>query len=518
MGLLRSMRSQKHGGVKDKFHLKRAEDTAFLQARNVRCAAAARILSGGFVYLDSPKLGTTTALLDAGVDAVRLFPVNGSDRDDFCKKAAKLGTRPTVSMFDAAPPCLDQLGVKDVQLCYNDGTHGDPHQVWADMLPWLRRLGPRAYVSFTFANRSHNALPLTAKFGLITMMAQRGFEPPGGWRRLDSAFTFDGRIFNVQMVRGVASRHCEGLARENGYSLRLRSDTEKPSTEPERGDALGLVVQRFLKHCPKPPYPMNSKSPHGAEWEELRRRICRSGLKGERKAFAGLKAATWVVEDYQHWKLNAKTRLPWHLALRFPHRLQKSEAQHWSRVGAWVTEGLRGGHLQTALVVLDWAGNPARYRRWVETTLTAAVLKQTLCTGDPDVTPAVKAAVTRGTCRVARTNEGLSTLGSSSAAGKALLHRFKSFGLLFLPFLAPTTYENLEGAVMEALGFATKQALIVLSLRGPSPHASVAWMVQLISRLAQSHGCSLAVCDMRDDGQDLVDYSRILTVLLVCNA
>ncbi len=518
MGLSRLLRPQRHGGVKDKFHLKRAEDTAFLKARNDRCAAAAGLVSGSFVYLDSPKLGTTTALVDAGVDAARLFPVNGSDRGDFCKRAARLGARPTVSMFDASPLCLDELGAKNVQLCYNDGTHGDPDRVWADMLPWLRRLGSRAYVSFTFANRSHNALPLTAKFGLVTMLAQRGFEPPGGWRRLETAFTFDGRIFNVHMVRGLGSRLCEGLARDNGYSLKARSDAGDKSANSAEED-LGAVLRNFLKKCPQAPYPMNSKTPHGAEWEELRRRVCRSGLKGERQAFTGLKDTAWVVEDYEHWKMNAKERLPWHLALRFPQRLQKSEAKHWSRVGDWVSAGLCGLQRPTSLVVLDSAGKAARYRKWAEATLPEELLKRTLCVGDPDVTPAIKAAVTRGTCRLARVREGLSDLLRSSAS-EALLRRFDGrFFLVFLPFLAPTTYEGLEDAARLALGLMGTGSLLVLSLRGPSPHATVAWMVRLISRLAESHGCSLArCCEMREDGQDLHDYSRILTVVLTRGA
>ena len=511
MGLLRAIRPQSQCGIKDKFHLKRAADTAFLKARNERCATAAGLISGSFVYLDSPKLGTTTALVDAGVDAARLFPVNGSDRGDFCKKAVRLGVRPTVSMFDASPPCLDELGVGNIQLCYNDGTHGDPDRVWADMLPWLQRLGARAYVSFTFANRSHNALPLTAKFGLITMLAQRGFEPPGGWQRLKTAFTFDGRIFNVHMVRGVAPRLCKGLAQNNGYSFEARSDKSAASDNED----LGAVVQNFLKQCPQAPYPMNAKTPHGAKWEELRRRICRSGLKGERQAFAGLKATAWVVEDYEHWKMNAKERLPWHLALRFPQRLQKSEAKHWSRVGNWVMASLSELQGPTVLVVLDAAGKTARYRQWVEAMLSEDVLRRTLCVGDPDVTPGIKATVTRGTCRVARVREGLCDFLSSST-GEALLHRFKDrFSLVFLPFLTPTTYEGLEEAIGKALDLADEGAMVVLSLRGPSPHATVAWMIQLISWLAQSHGCGLAsCCEMHDNGQDLLDYSRILTVVL----
>jgi len=51
MGLARAARApQKPPSlVKDKFHLKRADDTAFLQARNARCAAAAALLQGRFV-------------------------------------------------------------------------------------------------------------------------------------------------------------------------------------------------------------------------------------------------------------------------------------------------------------------------------------------------------------------------------------------------------------------------------------------------------------------------------------
>ena len=513
MVLPRKIRPRKQGGVRDAFHLKRAGDVAFLNARNMRCAAAASLISGDFVYLDSPKLGTTSALVAAGVDAARLFPVNGSDRDHFSEKAEQLGARPIVSMFDASPLCLDELGAKNVQLCYNDGTHGDPDRAWADMLPWLRRLGSRAYVSVTFANRSHNALPLTAKFGLVTMLAQQGFEPPGGWRRLETAFTFDGRVFNIQMVRGVAARRCEGLARDNGYSIKAPSAKDAPLAS--RREDLPSLVRKFLKKCPQAPYPMSTKTPHGAEWEELRRRICRSGLRGEREAFASLKAKAWVVADYEQWKLNAKERLPWHLALRFPRRRQRSEEKHWSRTAEWVSAGLRGFQRPAALVVLEAAGKAARYRDWVERTLPEEVLRRTLCVGDPDVTPAIKAVVTRGTCRRARVCESLSSF-LSSRTNEQLRRRFDGgFALIFLPFLDRKTYEGLDEAAGLALDLAAPGAMVVLSLRGPSPHATVAWMVLLVARLARSHSFGLArSCAMHEDGRDLLDYSRILTVVL----
>jgi hypothetical protein len=515
--LLRIERKRVTAVIKDKFHLKKRSEVAFLRARNDRCVLAAGLLPGAFVFLDSPLLGTTMALVEAGVEASRLFPVNGCDKDGFCEKARNLGVHPTISMFDAAPSLLEDVGDANVQLCYNDGTHGDPDLVWADMSPWLSRLLSRAYLSFTFSLRSRNAVPVTGKFGLVTMLAQRGFEPPGGWKFLDSAFTFDGRVFNVQMTRGVAGRLCEksGLCRENGYSLGKRYETAKISPAENALD-LRAVVRRFVKKCPLRPYPMHTKTPHVSEWEDLRRRICSLGARGERRVLEGLGPKEWVTQDYLHWLGSDKVRLSWHYALRFPKRLLSSEARHWAMVGRWVADGLMFFDEPNALVVLDHHLKPAKYRAWLAEVFPKELLGRMLCVGDSDVTPAVKASTTRGTARPGRVIEGLSDLLLRERRGDALFRFGPEYSMIFLPLFSAESHEEVKTKVGEALTFSGERSALILSLRSASPLNTVAWVVRIISYLARKFGFKLAdFCRMNEDGSDLVDYSRIVTVILV---
>jgi len=522
MGLLRGhrlMEKKRRGSVvTDKFHLKNKNDTAFLGARNDRCALAAGLFPGAFVFLDSPKLGTTLALARAGVDPARLFPVNGCDEGGFCRKAARMGARPTVSMFDAAPARLEDLGAKNVQLCYNDGTHGDPDRVLKDMLPWLQRLPRKAYLSFTFALRSHNAVPLTGKFGLVIMLAQQGFEPPGGWKFLSSAFTFDGRVFNVHMTRGVAGKTCEraGLCRENGYSLGKKYETAKRSP-CETADDLMAAVKRFLRKCPRQPYPMHSKTPYVSEWEELRRRICRLGPKGEKRVLEVVAPSEWVSANYRDWIGRKTAGLTWQYAVRFPKRLQSCEAAHWKMVGAWVAAGLPFFQEPTALLVSEMHPKASTYRDWVAGVLPKDVLRKTLCVGDADLTPGVKANTTRGRGCPGRVSENLTELLRKESCDDLFRHG-TSFSLIFLPLFSAETYEEIELKIGESLIVAAERSTLVLSLRSASPLTTVAWMVRAISYLSDGFQYKVATfCSMREDGEDLLDYSRIATVVLSRN-
>ena len=517
MGLLgRScLLDKKRITVKDKFHLKKKNDTAYLGARNDRCALAAGVFPGAFVFLDSPKLGTTTALARAGVDGARLFPVNGCERDGFCRKARKMGAFPTVSMFDEAPALLADMGVRNVQLCYNDGTHGDPDRVLQDMLPWLQRLPPKAYLSYTFALRSHNAVPLPGTFGLVIMLAQQGFEPPGGWKFLNSAFTFDGRIFNVHMTRGVSGKVCEasGLCRENGYSLGKKYEKEK-RFRSEKADDLVSVVKRFLKKCPRQPHPMHSATPHVSTWEELRRRICRLGPKGERRVLETISSSAWVSLNYKEWVGRKTAGLTWSNAVRFPHRLRSREVAHWQLVGSWVAAGLEFFDEPTALVVSEMHPKASSYREWVTGVLPKDVLRKTLCVGDPDVTSGVKASTSRGRGCPGRIMDSLTDLLCKD--DRDLFRHGSSFSLIFLPLLSAKTYEEIQSKIREALIVAADRSALVLSLRSESPLSTVSWMVRAISDLSGGFRYKMATfCPMNEDGRDLMDYSRIVTVILM---
>jgi len=519
MGLGKDCRflEKKRTKVKDKFHLKKKDDVAFLRARNDRCVLAARLLPGAFVFLDSPQLGTTKALTDAGIDPVRMFPVNGCNKSDFCKKAKEMGAYPTVSMFDAAPPLLKEKGVKKVRLCYNDGTHGDPDLVWADMYPWLERLAQQAYISFTFALRSHNAIPLTGKFGLLIMLAQHGFEPPGGWQFLTSAFTFDGRIFNVHMTRGVASQACGriGLCQDNSYSLGARYKNAEGSKAEKIEDVRG-VVMRFLKKCPHKPFPMSTKTPHVSEWEALRRRICRLGVRGEKFVLDDINPKAWLVSDYLHWVSNKKAPLAWHFALRYPKRLVSSETRHWTMVGTWVSAGLKLLDEVSVLVVADMHPKATKkHREWLAGVLPTAVLWKTLCVGDPLVTSGVKASTTRGSSCPARVQESLLDLICNKHERNILFRFGMTYSLMFLTLFSSKSYEEVKKKTTEAMVVASERSILVLSLRSPSPLTTVAWAVWIVSDLAKSFSYKMAgFCEMRQDGGDLVDYSRIVTMVL----
>jgi hypothetical protein len=506
---------QKKTTIKDKFHMKKKSDTAYLGARNDRCALAAGVFSGAFVFIESPKLGTTKALARAGVDVARLFPVNGCERGGFCRKARKMGACPTVSMFDEAPAILEDMGVRNVQLCYNDGTHGDPDRVLQDMLPWLWRLPPKAYLSYTFALRSYNAVPLTGTFGLVIMLAQQGFEPPGGWKFLNSAFTFDGRIFNVHMTRGIAGKICEasGLCRENGYSLGKKYEKEK-RFRSEKADDLITVVKRFLKKCPRRPYPMDSTTPHVSEWEELRRRICRLGPKGERRVLKAISSSEWISVNYLKWVGRKTASLTWSNAVRFPQRLRSSEAAHWQLVGSWVAAGLALFDEPTALVVFEMHPKASSYREWVTGVLPKDVLRKTLCVGDPDVTSGVKASTSRGRGCPGRITDNLTDLLRKDDRDDLFRHG-GAFSLIFLPLLSAKTYEEIETKLRESLMVAAERSALILSLRSESPLTTVAWMVRAISDLSGSFRYKMATfCPMNEEGRDLMDYSRIVTVIL----
>lgn len=516
MGLLRSaLLLKKKNVVKDKFHLKKSDGT-YLKARNDRCILAARLLPGSFVFLDSAQLGTTKALAQAGIQPQRMFPVNGLDRAGFCKNARKIGARPAVSMFDEAPKLLIDWGVQNVQLCYNDGTHGDPDKVWMDMKPWIAQLPAQAYVAFTGALRSRNAVPFSGKFGLVTMLASHGFEPPGGWRFLKSAFTYDSSsgIFNVHMTRGITGAVCEkgGLCKENGYSFDGRYARAECSSAERLEDVQG-AVKHFLKKSTQKTFQVNW------EWESLRKRVCSCGLRGEARLLDDMNSKEWIKDKYLHWARNKNAPLSQHYAIRFPKRLKRSEAKHWKMVGRWVEAGLNRFRSPNALVVTEMHPNAAIYRMWLAEVLPEEVLRKTLCVGDSQVTPGIKASTTKGTCFPARLRESVSELGKE----REVVNRFgRKFSLVFVPLFTSETYEEVKETVEETVKLAAQRSLLVLSVRSPSLRSGgseqicvVAWVVWLISHLAENFNYKVATfCEMCQDGGDLMDFSRIVTVVL----
>jgi hypothetical protein len=504
--------------VKDKFYKKK--DWAFLDARNARCALAARLLDGcSCVFLDSPKLGTSRALLQAGVPACRVFPVNGRDEGGFSRKAQQLGLQPVVSMFHAAATESQALqGRRDVAVCYNDGTHGDPDLVWRDMSPWLRRLPRKAYVSYTFAIRSRNAVPATASFGILLMLARRGFCPPGGWQRLREAFTFDGRMFNVQLLRGLerGSRASElaSLAEENGYSLgeRYLKAPRKEAAARSPSELKRLVRELSLR---RKEVKSKDREPFLKRWQKVRTSIALLGPKGEKEVLCQLPRASWVRQQYRKWLSSSSGRHSKDLVRRFPHRRKEAEAAHWQKAARWVSQALQQLPSKGRLLVSAEA-HPhfPSYLDWLRGFVSELRLRRTLCVREGSLAPGIKANVTRRRSFPLRTEQSLEQLRE---AGSRLLPRGKGarFDAALLPLLTVSSYEaaleQTERLISEAL---SEKCVLVLHVRSGEALCTLAWAVNLIGRLAAFRFRLADCCELAEDGSELMDYSRILTLVL----
>ena len=501
--------------VKDKFHLKK--NWAFLNARNARCCMAAKLWPGAAacVFLDSPKLRTTRALLKAGIRPAKIFPINGKDHGGFVRKATALLVRPVVSMFHAAaarPPLSSRT---DVRVCYNDGTHGDPDLVWRDMQPWVEGLPRAAYLSYTFSMRSKNAVPATASFGLLLMLASRGFQPPGGWRHLSKAVTFDGKMFNVQLLRGVtaAAATQSGLTLDNGYSLSTRYAVARTKERLRRRSPEDLVAaaKRLL---------LLSKRSHGGKdrvsraWDVLRKDIARLGAQGEHSVLSKLPASSWIATQYRKW-LDGPS-LSKTLFRRFPKRRLLAEQQHWQQASGWLAGALeqlpkqdRGRRL---LVVATGHPNFQQYLVWLRDTLPHEALARTLCVGEKGLSPAVKANVTRRRALPLRSEAVLEELRESR---DPLLAPSTRFAVVLLPLFLAEHFDDVLQEVEKHVAHAAAASVLVVHLRTKATLSTLSWALWLIAHLADTHGYQLSrACHLPADGSGLLDYSRILTLVL----
>jgi hypothetical protein len=504
--------------VKDKFH--RKKDWAFLDARNARCALAAKLLGDcACVFLDSPKLGTSRALLKAGVPASQIFPVNGRDEGGFSRKAQRLGVRPVVSMFHAAATeSLELRGRKDLAVCYNDGTHGDPDLVWRDMSPWLRRLPRDAYVSYTFSIRSRNAVPATASFGVLLMLAGRGFQPPGGWQRLREAFTFDGRMFNVQLLRGLEGRQAgklAALAGENGYSLSERYlKAPKQEAAPRSPSELRRLARELSRR--RKEVAGRDREAFLKRWQQLRSAVALLGAKGEREVLGQLPEASWVRQQYRKWLSSSSGSLSKDLIRRFPHRRKAAEAAHWQTAARWVSRALQQHSPRgqpSLLVSAEAHPHFPSYLAWLRSFLSEQQLRRTLCVLERGLPPGVKANVTRRRSAPLRTERSLQQLRDSGS--QLLPCKPARFEAALLPLLAVGSYEEALGKLESLVAELSERCVLVVHLRSSEALCTLAWAVSLVARLAASSRFRLAdCCELAEDGSELLDYSRILTLVL----
>jgi hypothetical protein len=502
--------------VKDKFY--RKKDWAFLDARNTRFALAAKILKGSScVFLDSPKLGTSKALLKGGIPATKIFPVNGKDEGGFKKNAEKLGLLPVVSMFHASTDSPELRGKRDVAVCYNDGTHGDPDLVWRDMSPWIQKMPRQAYVSYTFCIRSRNAVPVTASFGILLMMARRGFRPPGGWERLREAFTFDGRMFNVQMERGLCgskARDLAALAADNSYSLSEKYLRARKKEAWVRDPSELKQVVRCLSLRRKE-VKRKDRDHFLNQWQHVRKSISLLGPKGEKEVLGHLPEASWVRKQYQKWLGSSSGRHSTDLIKRFPHRRKAAEAAHWQKASRWLSEALQqhfSSDPRHILVSAENHPNFGGYLSWLRGAFPGALLKRMLCVNDRGLSPGIKANVTRHRSSPLRAEESLQELRqmrSHLLAGKG------SFDVALLPILNLSAYEDVLQRTDAVVSELSKRCVLLIHLKSEQVLCTLTWAVHLIGHLASSSGFQLSdCCDLLEDGSELMDYSRILTLVL----
>jgi hypothetical protein len=223
------------------------------------------------------------------------------------------------------------------------------------------------------------------------------------------------------------------LAHENGYSFSARYATpDDPSAEA--AEDVAEAVRKFLKRCPFKPYPISTQTPHVADWETLRRRICQLGVRGERQVLDALKPTTWVVGDYLQWVRSKTAPLSWHYALRYPKRLVASEARHWELVGTWVVAGVQRLCNPSALVVATRHPKVGTYKAWLKETLPPAVFRRTLCVGEAQV-PCTKQPC-GGSSRAPKMrscSEPLGTLLRKPHGGQVLFRYGESWSMIFLP-------------------------------------------------------------------------------------
>lgn len=485
--------------LKDKFHFKK--DWSFLHRRNERCSVAARALKGPCLFLDSSKLRTARRFLQDGVAKSRIYPVNGRDAGGFLRKARLLGVRPVVSMFHAS---AKQLQMKDISLCYNDGTHGDQDLVWRDMEPLLPDLSDEAYLSYTFALRTRNALPVTSSLSTLLRLAALGFQPPGGWGRLTEAFTFDGRMFNVQLKRG--EWEARSLQEPNGYSFSAKYQ----SVRPPAPSSLEELRQRCLKLVKGKSLPLRG-------WEQLRKRILALDARSCKTLFEALPRSNWISEKYEAWLEKGKKTLSRGFLKRFPQRRRKVELMHWTRCKLQYRKRILRSSASGALVCGGHHPGFSGYLDWLRDLLPREALQKSLCHSVKSslLSPALKANMTRGRSCLPQTEASLADVAD----------RLGKYSLAFLPLLDLQDYDRVKTLVEEHVQHLRKRgACLVLHLRSKLPVATLAWAVWITSNLAQEHDFLIsAPCQeekdapkvVGDEGRGLMDFSGIATLVFV---
>ena len=283
----------------------------FIDHRNDVLTAAARRLSGLVVVLDDSNLGSTKALLQAGVRPSRVHAFTDRDRKRFSWKVRQLGATPHVGHFRQLP---ERLPASGAELVYYDGCRGSPDNVFEDLEPLLRRCPPKALM-VTFVRRCSQYWPDTTKvLGLLSWLASEGYAPAGGWAAVTRAVSTDGKAFNLFLDRFGDGRlaqlepMCGAAARTfampedgnaPGGAARLR---RRPFEELQRR------LWRLRRELPRrPPVFCAKRDPRVGRMEKLRDDICAAGRSAERRLQLAV-SLPWFWARYRQWSTRPSSR------------------------------------------------------------------------------------------------------------------------------------------------------------------------------------------------------------------
>jgi len=474
--------------------------SAFLKERTRKYGLAVRTLEGSAMHLDAENLGSATELLASGVDRRRILVINY--KKDVCAPAKALGLQAFVRRFDQ---CADLVSSRDVRIVYYDGTRGDPEHAWNDMRDVVRAMKPDEpnYLSVTVTKRSSSGIPQTAKFPLLLQLWSEGFEPAGGWRNLPEVFTKDDKVYNVQMVRCV----CEPLAESMGIvdaggfelgasSLRIKREAKK-SYEQVR-----LKLRKHLLQFRRRPHPMcSSTNPEVPPWEALRRDIENLGRRKAKRLLQEF-AGKWVVRAYEEAKEQCRAKTLRRQALD-PKLRAEVEDSYWQLVRPWYEEALDGEG--PVAVALERHPEPGRFLGRLLEVLPKDRRRDTLVSGESDLSSGIKSAVTKGLHHPLRCSRAL--------AASPYLRRFpEKFSILVVPILSAESYEDATELLRGLLQFAKVSSTLALSLKTEAPATTLAWAVTIVGWLAAEYGYE--PCKLRVDEALYKDVSGVVTVFL----
>jgi len=284
----------------------------FIDHRNDVLTAAARRLSGLVVVLDDSNLGSTKALLQAGVRPSRVHAFTDRNRKRFSWKVRQLGATPHVGHFRQLP---ERLPAGGAELVYYDGCRGSPANVFEDLEPLLRRCPPKALM-VTFVRRCSQYWPDTTKvLGLLSWLASEGFAPAGGWAAVTRAVSTDGKAFNLFLDRFGDGRlaQLEPMSGAAARAFEMPDECKAPGGAARLRrcccfEGLRRRLRRLRRELPRrPPILCARRDPRVGRMEKLRDDICAAGRSAERRLQLAA-PLPWFWALYRKWAARPSSR------------------------------------------------------------------------------------------------------------------------------------------------------------------------------------------------------------------